>query len=149
MKRDFVDHHCHLLPRLDDGSSDPQESLAMARILAAFGFSAVHCTPHRIKGCYENDPAKVLQATRNLQREVHEAGIDLRLVPSTEHYLDEFLLDELPGAMTTGKARHLLVEAPFTAGAELLPPMVTGLVSRGMVPLIAHPERCSAFEIRE
>jgi protein-tyrosine phosphatase len=146
MKRDFIDHHCHLLPSVDDGSTDHQESLAMARILADFGFSAVHCTPHRIKGCYDNDPEKVRQGVRYLQRRIFEEGIDLRLIPGTEHYLDEFLLDMLPDALTTGAAQYLLVEAPFTSAGQIVPSLLTGIQSRGLVPLVAHPERCSVFE---
>lgn len=148
MKREFIDYHCHLLPLLDDGASDPQESLTMARVLARF-FSVVHCSPHRIRGCYDNEPGKVVQAVRLLQRQVHEAGINLRLVPSTEHYLDEFLLDQLPDVLTTGAKRLLLVESPFSSGGELLPSMVSGLIGRGIVPIIAHPERCLAFDVRE
>jgi protein-tyrosine phosphatase len=146
MKKQFIDYHCHLLPSVDDGSTDPQESVAMARILASAGFSVVHCTPHRIKGCYENEPEIVRQATRQLQRLIHEEGIDVTLVPGTEHYLDEFLIDQLPEALTTGLSRHLLVEAPFRCGPEMVTAMVFGLANRGLIPLIAHPERCSVFD---
>jgi protein-tyrosine phosphatase len=146
MKNAFIDYHCHLLPCVDDGSTDPQESLAMARILAGVGFAMVHCTPHRIKGCYENEPETVRQATRQLQRLIHEEGIDLSLLPGTEHYLDEFLIDQLPDALTTGASRHLLVEAPFRCGPEMVTAMVYGLINRGITPLIAHPERCSVFD---
>jgi protein-tyrosine phosphatase len=146
MNKDFIDYHCHLLPALDDGATDAQESLEMARILADFGFAAVHCTPHLIKGCYENDPARVTQTTRSLQRLLDDAGIALRLSPGTEHYLDEFLLDLLPGALMAGSSRYLLVEAPLMAGSGMLPAMVAGLLARGLAPLIAHPERCSVFE---
>jgi protein-tyrosine phosphatase len=146
MSKEFIDHHCHILPAVDDGSTDLQESLAIAGILASFGFSTVHCSPHRIKGCFDNEPAMVLQATRNLQRAVMDVGLSLRLIPSTEHYLDEFLIDQLDGAVTTGSARLMLVEAPFRLNAEMVPVMVASLLERGMVPLIAHPERCSAFD---
>lgn len=146
MKKVFIDYHCHLLPSIDDGSTDCHESVAMARILAAAGFSVVHCTPHRIKGCYENEPDAVRRATRLLQRQVHEACIDLSLVPGTEHYFDEFLVDQLGDVLTTGAARYLLVEAPFRSGSQMLPAMVAGVIERGMVPLIAHPERCAIFD---
>lgn len=143
---DFIDYHCHLLPALDDGSTDVRESVEMARILAAFGFATVHCTPHRIVRCWENEPDRVVKVTAFLQRLLYEEGIALRLIPSTEHYLDEFLLDQLPGALTTGFSRCLLVEAPFRSGSEMLPSMVASLLTRGLAPLIAHPERCSVFE---
>lgn len=141
----MIDYHCHLLPALDDGASALTESLEMARILADFGFSAVHCTPHLIKGCYENDPAKVSRATQILQGVLQEEGIPLQLVPGTEHYLDEFLPQLLPGALTFGPANTLLVELPARGGNELLQVMVAQLIGQGKQPLIAHPERCSAF----
>ena len=146
MTANFVDYHCHILPALDDGSVDTRESLRMARILADFGFAAVHCTPHRIKGCYENDPERVVRATAALQTVLDEAGIPLRLIPGTEHYLDEFLIDQLDGALTAAASRYLLVEAPFKSGPELVTAMAAGLHKRRLAPLIAHPERCSAFD---
>jgi len=144
--KEFIDYHCHLLPALDDGATDRIESLKMARILYDFGFSTVHCTPHRIKGCYENDPPRVTQTARSLQCLLDQAGIPLRLIPGGEHYLDEFLPDLLPGALAFGSSRSLLVEVPFRSGTELLHPMVASFLQHGLTPLIAHPERCRAFE---
>ena len=146
MKKVFVDYHSHLLPALDDGAVDQNDSLEMARALVEFGFATVHCTPHLIKGGFENPPERVKQATRSLQRLLNDAGIALRLVPGTEHYLDEFLPERIPGALTVGSTRYLLVEVPFRSGGEMIPAMLSGLRSNGLLPLIAHPERCSAFQ---
>jgi protein-tyrosine phosphatase len=143
--RNYIDYHCHLLPAVDDGSANVRESLEMARILAEFGFATVHCTPHRIKGCYDNHPAKVVEATQSLQQLVDEAGIGLRLIPGTEHYLDEFLLEQVPEALTVA-SRYLLTEIPFRSEGEMIPAMVSWLNERGLAPLFAHPERCNAFE---
>lgn len=145
MTRAYVDYHCHLLPGIDDGSPTLRESLEMARILAGFGFAAVHCTPHRIRGCFDNHPEKVVEATAVLQRHLDDAGISLRLIPGTEHYLDEFLIEQVPEALTAA-ARYLLIELPFRAGAEMVPAMVASLANCGRAPLFAHPERCKAFD---
>jgi protein-tyrosine phosphatase len=146
MNRVFVDYHSHLLPAIDDGAGSVADSLAMARILSDFGFAAVHCTPHLIKGGFDNPPDRVRQATRSLQRTVDEAGIALRLVPGTEHYLDEFLPELAHGALTVDASRYLLVEAPFNSGAEMLPQLVAELHKQKLLPLFAHPERCSVFQ---
>jgi protein-tyrosine phosphatase len=146
MARNFIDYHCHLLPALDDGSIDSDQSLEMARILADFGFFAVHCTSHRITGCYDNSPATIVSAVSSLQRMLDEQGVALKLIAGTEHYLDEFLVDQLAGALTVAGSRHLLVEVPFRCGPGILPAMVTAIASRGLTPLFAHPERCAAFE---
>lgn len=146
MNRNFVDYHSHLLPALDDGAADAGESLEMARILAGFGFTTVHCTPHLIKGGFENTPERVRQTALSLQGMLDDAGIVLRLVPGTEHYFDEHLPDLVEGALTVDSSRYLLVESPFRSGGEMLPAMVAGLKQRGLMPLIAHPERCRAFQ---
>lgn len=148
MINDFTDYHCHLLPAIDDGAVDIRESLEMARILCDFGFATVHCTPHLITGGYENPAPAVVRAVGIMQRHLDQAGIPLRLVPGNEHYLDQYLTGMLPTALThtSGLSRYLLVETPFHAGPELLLPMVDTFSAHGLTPLIAHPERCRAFE---
>ncbi|GFO64152.1 tyrosine-protein phosphatase [Geomonas paludis] len=146
MPSDFIDYHCHLLPALDDGAVDLRESLHMARTLSSFGFGTVHCTPHLIRGGYENDPARVVRAVQFMQRRLDDEGISLRLVPGNEHYLDQYLPEMLHGALRAGDTRYLLVEVPFHAGPELLRPMVQTFAGHGLAPLIAHPERCNAFD---
>ena len=145
MKKEMIDYHCHLLPALDDGASDLYESLEIGRILSDFGFTTVHCTPHRIRGWYENEPRRVLRATHIMQGLLEEAGIGLKLIASTEHYFDEFLPDALPDALRAGNPKLVLVEVPFGGGTELLPPLVACFSRHGLTPLIAHPERCRAF----
>jgi protein-tyrosine phosphatase len=146
MKRNFSDFHCHLLPSIDDGAIDQRDSLEMARALAGFGFTTVYCTPHLIKGGFENPPERVRQATHTLQQILDDAGISLRLVSGTEHYLDEFLPDLIPGALAVGSSRYLLLEVPFRSGAEMVPALMANLSKRGLLPLFAHPERCRAFQ---
>lgn len=142
----FTDYHCHLIPAIDDGAADLREAIGMARVLCAFGFGTVYCTPHRITGCYHNEPERVVRATRTLQGILDQEGIPLRLVPGTEHYLDEYLMDQLPGALTIASSRHLLVEAPFRSERSFVAAMAAGLLQRDAVPLFAHPERCSPFD---
>ena len=42
----MIDAHCHILPGLDDGPSDMDESLAMLRMAADDGIRTVVATPH-------------------------------------------------------------------------------------------------------
>lgn len=146
MKNEMTDYHCHLLPGIDDGAAGLKESLDMARILARIGFTTVYCTPHRIRSCYENDPPRVRVATAILQERLDEERIPLKLVPGCEHYLDEFLFEDLGVAESIGERKAVLVEVPFRAGPELLHPTIRAFKERGLRPLFAHPERCRCFE---
>lgn len=147
MGKQYRDYHCHLLPAVDDGSADLDESIVMAQILSEFGFATVVCTPHMIRGCYENNPFRVMNGVTALQQHLLDAGLDLKLLPGCEHYLDEHLPELLLESVhARPEERTLLVEVPFRDGSEGLSSMMETFYRFGLTPLIAHPERCRAFD---
>lgn len=143
----MIDHHCHILPGMDDGAKTLAESLEMARLLVAAGFREVCCTPHCIRGSYDTTPEEVCEATTALQGALHGEGIALRLQPGMEYYLDEFFLD-LQVLLPLGDSRLLLVEAPGQANAEVVRQGLEKVCAAGLTPLIAHPERSEVFTSR-
>lgn len=145
----FTDYHSHILPALDDGARDVQESLRMAAILAAAGFRTIHCTPHRLVGAFEATPAQVADQVAALQRSVDAAGIPVRLLPGMEYYLDEFLLYNLKTPLPLGNSSLLLIEAPLQAIPPALERSLQQVKDTGFTPLIAHPERCQVFFAHE
>jgi protein-tyrosine phosphatase len=142
IKNCLTDYHCHILPGLDDGAGTLEEAVEMARVLAGFGFAQVCCTPHCIRGCYDNTPAAVQRAVAALQAELDRAGITLRLRPGMEYYLDEYFPAQLDDIQPLGDSRLILVETPSQADPELVKDHVFQVVRRGFTPLLAHPERC-------
>ena len=42
----MIDIHCHILPAIDDGSADLQETLEMLRISAGDGVTHIVAMPH-------------------------------------------------------------------------------------------------------
>lgn len=137
----MFDYHCHLLPGLDDGARDLDQSLSLARALAAAGFSDVYCTPHCIRGAYENTATGVEWAVGALQEQLLAADIPLRLHPGMEYYLDEFFPAALDSPLPLGDTNLLLVEAPSQIQPEHFMEMVFLVLRQGLTPLIAHPER--------
>jgi len=137
----MTDWHCHLLPGLDDGPETEAESLAMARALTAAGFRRVCCTPHAIRGVYDNRPAGVRGAVRQLQQRLMVEGVELVLYPGMEYCLDEFLLDNLADPLLL-PGNLMLVEIPQRSDRQLVVETLRRLIRSKVVPLIAHPERC-------
>jgi protein-tyrosine phosphatase len=137
----MIDWHCHLLPGIDDGAPDLDESLAMARALVAAGYQQVCCTPHCMHGVYGNDRQSVQQAVAALQRELNAAGIPLQLLAGMEYYLDEFFPEQLADPLPLGSTRLLLVEPPNRAHPEVVRENIFRIVRKGFIPLFAHPER--------
>ena len=148
----MIDWHCHLLPAIDDGPASVTEAVELSTALHAAGFHSVHCTPHYIRGFHDVDNEHVLEAIRQMQKQLEQRGVPLRLLKGREYYLDEFFPDVLADPLTLGESRLLLVEIPPHADADFVRSSLFQAVSAGLVPLIAHPERCRLLdppEIRE
>ncbi len=146
----MIDWHCHLLPGLDDGAADPDESVAMARCLYAAGYREVYCTPHQLKGGYEAGNEEVLAALSGVQAALDREGVGIRLLAGREYYLDEYLLDCLADPLPLGDSRCLLIELPHrVAHREMVKQTLFRVVSAGFTPVIAHPERSPSLEVSQ
>ena len=58
----MIDLHCHLLPGIDDGARDLDDTIAMARAALDGGVQAIVATPH-VSGQFPNDPSACVMAT--------------------------------------------------------------------------------------
>lgn len=143
MRNQFIiDWHCHILPGLDDGSPGIEQSLAMAELLAAHGFTSVHCTPHQIRGCFEAGNDRVRRGIAELQQLITANGIPLTLLAGREYILDEYLLSALEDPLPLGDSRLILLELPSTIPDAMVRQLIYAVVRAGFTPVIAHPERC-------
>jgi protein-tyrosine phosphatase len=142
----YVDLHCHLLPSVDDGAQNLEESLAMARALAGAGFSDIAPSPHAWPEL--PDAAAIDERRASLQGALTEAGIELNLHPNAENRLDGEFFERLERgeARPLGSGRYVLVEAPFESPLPPLLDLIFRIKLKGLTPLIAHPERCREFQ---
>jgi len=143
-----TDWHCHILPGIDDGAATSEESIEMARTLRAAGFTTVCCTPHLIKGVYENSAAEIKRRTGQLQQQLTANAIELQLLAGAEYYLDEYVHQFLADPLPLGDTQRLLIEIPGHAPLESVKEACFRIKCSGYTPLIAHPERCSLLELK-
>lgn len=142
----MIDFHSHILPGLDDGAKSLDESTEIASILVGSGFSEVYCTPHMIKGGFDNEPCNVRKAVIELKAVLTEAGISITLHPGAEYFLDEFLPGHLINPLPLDESSFFLVEAPMNADFDFIKECIYKIVRSGFVPLLAHPERYVFFD---
>jgi protein-tyrosine phosphatase len=139
----YVDLHCHLLPGVDDGARTPADALEMARALVDIGVSTVAVSPHARAGCA---PVEVcIERLAALRGSLAEAGVPLTLELGAENALvEDGFLEGLgtPRARPVHRGPHVLVELPYSAPVPALPSLVFQMMRKGVVPLLAHPERC-------
>ena len=140
----MIDIHCHLMPGVDDGSKDLDESLAMFENAYTSGVTSMILTPHYIKGTKYNYKNSAKQKIVEILREaLRRMDIDIEVYFGNEAYID----DELPELIKSGEistlagSRYLLVELPVNAENKNAGNIFFRLKSNGITPIIAHPER--------
>lgn len=143
----MIDTHCHILPLCDDGAESWKQSLAMARAAVTQGITAVIATPHHLKSNYRNEPAKIRDLTDKLNRELSEANVPLRIYPGQEYHLDAAHAEDvdLGQLQTLADSPYALIELPSGVTPRKLKSIIANLHGKGIIPVIAHPERHRPF----
>jgi protein-tyrosine phosphatase len=140
-----VDLHFHLLPGVDDGPSDLDESLDLARAALHAGTGAVVATPHVRDDLGPTDAREITERVRELRSALAAAGIPLAVGCGGElgHEMAFRLRRDELDLLAHGPrgARWLLVETPFHGIGEDFHAATAELRARGFGVLVAHPER--------
>jgi protein-tyrosine phosphatase len=141
-----IDLHCHLLPAIDDGPADLDGTLALARAQVEAGVRSVACTPH-VNWRVDLAPATIAAAVDSTRAALAAAGIELELLSGAEVGLTRAveLDDEVLAALHLAGGEWLLLEAPLEVGAGV-EQAIRAVAGRGHRVLLAHPERCPAFQ---
>jgi len=139
----MIDLHCHMLPGIDDGPTDLDTALAMARIAVADGITLTACTPHIYPGLFENDASSISAAANAFRDHLQAAGIPLEITIGA----DIQLVPELLEALRSGRfpslhgSRYFLFEPPHHTVPSRFSDTIFDALSAGFVPVITHPER--------
>lgn len=140
----MIDTHCHLLRGLDDGPKSLEDSVTLARELVEAGVRTVVCTPH-LSRRFPTDFVLARERLTELESALREAELDLELqlaaeiAPALAVTMDE---TELRRHAIGG--RFVLVELEPDTAAGFAPVIVEQFAQDGLVPVLAHPERCRA-----
>jgi protein-tyrosine phosphatase len=139
----FVDIHCHVLPGMDDGAKDWDESLAMARLAVEDGASTVIATPHQLGNFGHIAGDDIRLRTAELQERLSAANVKLTVLPGADVRIQDDMLDRLVrgDVLTLGDhQRHVLLELPHELYLPL-EPVLDRLARHNVVGILSHPER--------
>lgn len=143
MKLDF---HSHILPGLDDGATDLENSVALATAMKGWGFERITCTPH-ITNKFRNTPDTIRLAFETLQEALYVKGVDVELKMSAEYRLVPETWPEVleKNWLMPIEDRFILMELPIFNPEDIkdIKPLeeFKKIVSLGLTPLLPHPER--------
>lgn len=144
----MMDLHCHILPGVDDGAQDLNDSLAMAKKAVKQGITHILCTPHHNQR-FQNPKNEILAKVPLLQKELDDRGIPLTLFEGQEVRIHSNLLEEIKEdriLFADVEDRYLLVEFPSSEIPVYAENLLYQLRKEDIVPIIVHPERNKGFQ---
>lgn len=139
----MIDIHAHILPGFDDGAATMAEAVEMACQARADGIGTIVATPH-ILDAAKPHREKILAGVRELQARLDEGRIAVRILPGAEIHIgpDVARMAAEGLAMTLCDAgKYLLLELPLNEMPRYTESVVFDLLSYGITPVLAHPER--------
>jgi len=138
-----IDTHCHLLHALDDGPAKLDDSVVLARELVRAGVRRVVCTPHYSRR-FRTDHARAAERVSELEAHLAQAGLPLSLSLAAEVSPAFAAAEPISELSPRSIGGFLVVELEPTTPAAVLGTVVERLEKRDLLPIFAHPERCSS-----
>ncbi|MCM1137867.1 MAG: hypothetical protein NC221_07825 [Duncaniella sp.] len=140
-----TDVHAHVLPGVDDGAVDIEESLSLLREMSGWGIRKVFATPHVAEG-FPNDAETLDAALFSLREGIERAAIEIDLHRSSENRVDDFFISQIQDEkIKSFPGNYLLVENSYLQEPWQLDQFLFDLKLKGFIPVMAHPERFSYY----
>ena len=140
----MIDLHSHILPGMDDGARNLEESLRMADLAVRSGVRTMVATPH----CAGDRREEVQECLAYLRAGLRDAGIPLKVYAGMEIYgaPDTAQLLRDGKLLTLAGSRYPLIEFPFHSDGTEESRILHSVCKRGYRPLVAHPERYQCIQ---
>ena len=140
----MIDLHCHILPGVDDGAINIEESLEMAKLAIEDGIQKLVATPHTLNGVYSLLTDEINDEVTGLNKILIGQNLNIEIIPGAEIHLcvrmaDQILSGKVPSLNNTG--RYVMVEFPFQTIPAGYKDEIFQLNLHNVTPIITHPER--------
>tara|TARA_Y100001954_G_C15631950_1_gene513158 strand:+ start:171 stop:902 length:732 start_codon:yes stop_codon:yes gene_type:complete len=135
----FVDIHSHILPGIDDGPNNIEESIELISEMKKLGFSKIIGTPHTYPGLYENTNLSIENSYESINiKKIKGIKIDY----ASEYMADISIIEKLKkNTILTLKDDYVLIETGFISYPNSFEEIIFQIRSYGYKPILAHPER--------
>ncbi|MGP4061060.1 tyrosine-protein phosphatase [Halobacillus sp. H74] len=140
----MIDLNCHILPGMDDGPRDKEESLKMAEAAVQQGIDTIVAAPHHLNSRYDNKSQAILEQCAQLNDTLYQEGIELKVLPGQEVRMHGELSeaidsgDILPMNQNSG---YIYIGFPQHEVPHYAKQVLYDIQLDGYKPVIVHPER--------
>ena len=150
--QDITDIHNHLLPGIDDGAANVEDSIGLLKLYKEMGISNFIATPHVMNDYYPNTPKTIGQALDLLKSRISETPslAEIKVAAAAEYMMDQHFLELVEKEkLLTLKDNYVLVEMSYFQPPINLNEILFTLQTNGYRSVLAHPERYAYFHGRD
>lgn len=144
-----ADMHSHLLPGIDDGLQELEQTVAFIKELQQLGYSKLICTPHILADLYPNNADTILPKLAMVKAALAEADIDIKVEAAAEYMIDHEFIELIAASkkedLLTIGSDYILVEMSFLSPSPNIEKVIFDLRIMGLQPILAHPERYNYY----
>ncbi|MFD2529217.1 tyrosine-protein phosphatase [Polaribacter marinaquae] len=143
----FVDIHSHLLPGIDDGAKNIDNSVELILKMYSYGIKNFITTPHVLGDVYPNSSETIKSKLEEVRTALKNKGYsDIKINAAAEYMMDEQFIDRLKANdILTLKGNYILVEMSYFNAPMNLYDVLFDIQLKGYKPVLAHPERYNFF----
>ena len=135
------DMHSHLIPGIDDGSRNMDETIAMLAKFESLGYKKVITTPHIMNEVYPNGPESIIGGLTSVQETAKSLGLSIEIEAAAEYYFDETLVEKIRNRSVLSFQEYVLVEFSFHSKPEFEDKLFFEMQTAAYKPVLAHFER--------
>ncbi len=139
----MVDIHTHIMPHVDDGSDNIEETIKILKKAKLAGYDTIVATPHYIEGSYDAGMPRKTELIDRIRKEAKNNNIDIKIYLGNEIFISENVLKNIKDGniATMNNTSYILVELPLNDEIVNFQSYLFEVISSGYTPILAHPER--------
>ena len=135
----ITDFHNHILPGIDDGAKNVDESLQLIKEFKSIGIKDFVATPHIIGEYYPNNPKTISNAYKMLEKHLDS---DIKMSYAAEYMMDQHFVDIIKkNEVLAISSNKVLVEMSYFQPPINLNDILFKIQNNSLDPILAHPER--------
>ena len=143
-----TDIHSHLIPGIDDGAKNLEDSVSLIKSFKGLGFNKIITTPHIMSDLYQNTPSIIYKGLETLKKELIRQDIDIDISAAAEYYVDYDFEQKIGKEefLFFGE-KYILIEFSFLEAPRNMYDIIFKLQLEGYIVVLAHPARYQYFSL--
>jgi len=138
-----IDIHSHILPGIDDGAKEIEQSIHYIKSMQELGFDKLYFTPHIFTELYPNTKDTILPALKEVHAQLPDENSTMVGGAAAEYMIDySFKVED---DLLTLPGNYLLIEMSYLSETPNIEQVIFDLQIKGYHIVLAHPERYNFY----